>query len=146
VRTSGIKMEMEWNGMKGSRRLATNPLNSFQLNSNQIRSSQPIQSELEVDYNTKFVDAVNPDAYTRLILDVLRGKQAAFVRDDELTESWKIFTPLLHRIEKEKTEPIRYQQGSRGPEIQDALVEDWGYIRNEDYVMYRGKVVHKSKI
>ena len=109
-------------------------------------SSQPIQSELEVDYNTKFANEENPDAYTRLILDVLRGKQAAFVRDDELTESWGIFTPLLHKIENENVEPLSYRQGTRGPECVDTQVEKWGYIRNEDYVMYQGKVVHKSKI
>jgi glucose-6-phosphate 1-dehydrogenase len=29
----------------------------------------------------------------------LRGKQATFVRSDELLSSWEIFTPLLKAIE-----------------------------------------------
>ena len=32
----------------------------------------------------------NPDAYTRLLLDVMRGKQGSFVRDDELRRSWEL--------------------------------------------------------
>ncbi len=31
---------------------------------------------------------------------------------DELAEAWRIFTPLLHRIEGEKITPIEYMYGS----------------------------------
>lgn len=31
-----------------------------------------------------------------------------FVRKDELSEAWRIFTPLLHQIENEKIRPIPY--------------------------------------
>ncbi|GMI06481.1 hypothetical protein TrRE_jg2181 [Triparma retinervis] len=109
-------------------------------------SSQPIQSELEVDYISRFNNERAPDAYTRLILDVLRGRTAGFVRNDELVESWKIFTPLLHKIEKEKVPPLVYKKGTRGPQVQDEVVERWGYIRNAEYVYYNGKVLPKSKI
>merc|ERR1711957_639180 len=83
-------------------------------------SAAPIQSELEVNYNTRFFNDSgksdsNPDAYTRLILDVLRGRSAAFVREDELRRSWEIFTPLLHQIEDENIQPLLYPSGSRGP-------------------------------
>lgn len=43
-------------------------------------SSKPIQSELEVNYDSRFFNRSNesnPDAYTRLIFDVLQGKQGA---------------------------------------------------------------------
>ena len=30
---------------------------------------------------------------------------------DELAEAWRIFTPLLHQIEKDKVEPIKYLYG-----------------------------------
>lgn len=49
-----------------------------------------------------------PDAYERLILDVFCGTQMHFVRSDELSEAWRIFTPLLHKIESEKIKPIPY--------------------------------------
>ena len=50
-----------------------------------------------------------PDAYERLILDVFCGSQMHFVRSDELAEAWRIFTPLLHTIEREKPAPVQYK-------------------------------------
>lgn len=58
-------------------------------------SAKPVQSELELNYDTRFFaheDKKNPEAYTRLLLDVLQGRQSAFVRDDELRRAWEIFT------------------------------------------------------
>lgn len=52
-----------------------------------------------------------PDAYERLILDVFLGSQINFVRSDELAEAWRIFTPLLHKIENEKIKPLPYVYG-----------------------------------
>ncbi len=52
-----------------------------------------------------------PDAYERLILDVFLGSQMNFVRDDELREAWRIFTPLLNKIEALKIKPIPYVYG-----------------------------------
>ena len=95
--------------------------------------------ELEVNYDSRFNDfnarGGNPDAYTRLILSVLRNKQAAFVRDDELIASWKIFTPLLHTIENSGVKPIIYECGGRGPKEADDFIRDrCDFQRNEDYV------------
>ena len=41
-------------------------------------------TDMDLTYHEKFELGSGPDAYTRLILDVLRGEQATFVRDDEL--------------------------------------------------------------
>jgi len=100
----------------------------------------PVQSELEINYDTRFFKdgedkaTANPDAYTRLILDVLQGKQGAFVRDDELRRAWEIFTPVLHKIENDNVQPIKYKTGGRGPEEADTFIaERAGYVRNLDY-------------
>jgi glucose-6-phosphate 1-dehydrogenase len=112
-------------------------------------TSKPIQSELEVNYNTRFFahqKEANPDAYTRLILDVLQGRHGAFVRDDELRRSWEIFTPLLDQIENDNIQPIVYKQGSRGPaEADKFILEHAGYIRNEDYIFYETNVARKTE-
>jgi 6-phosphogluconate dehydrogenase len=112
-------------------------------------TAKPIQSELEISYDTRFFahsKESNPDAYTRLILDVLQGKHAAFVRDDELRRAWQIFTPLLHKIERENIRPLVYPQGSRGPkEADEFIARSVGYIRNEDYVYYEGGVARKTE-
>jgi len=99
----------------------------------------PVQSELDLNYDTRYFahaeEGENPEAYTRLILDVLQGKQAAFVRDDELRRAWEIFTPLLHKIEQHNIRPIVYKQGSRGPpEADDFINQQGGYSRNAEYV------------
>lgn len=108
--------------------------------------SKPIQSELEVNYDTRYFMNhshdndnkrpvySNPDAYTRLILDVLNGNHGSFVRDDELRRAWEIFTPLLHEIETTNVKPIIYKEGSRGPVESDTFIKDKaGYIRHECY-------------
>lgn len=112
-------------------------------------TARPVQSELEVNYDTRFFahqTESNPDAYTRLILDVLQGKHAAFVRDDELRRAWEIFTPVLHQIEKDNVRPIIYSQGGRGPAESDSFIEkEASYIRNLDYVFYEGNVERKTE-
>jgi hypothetical protein len=69
-------------------------------------------------YDDRFQDLRIPDAYESLLLDVVKvgcaasvyirsdtarlstqGDRANFVRTDELDEAWRIFTPLLHKIE-----------------------------------------------
>ena len=65
-------------------------------------SFQPVESELDLTYKTRYKDLYLPDAYERLILDVFAGQQTLFVRTDELAEAWRIFTPLLHKIEQDK--------------------------------------------
>lgn len=112
-------------------------------------SSDLIQKELEVNYEDRFVDANSdkgtPDAYTRLILDVLRGKSATFVREDELRRAWEIFTPLLHKIERENIRPVSYECKSRGPPAADDFIErKSGYVRNDDYVFANGKITSKD--
>src|SRR5262245_57746260 len=72
-------------------------------------------------------------AYDRLILEVLRGDHNLFVRADELAASWRIFTPLLHKLEKEKVKPEAYEFGSRGPITSDELVKRSGFTRTEGY-------------
>jgi glucose-6-phosphate 1-dehydrogenase len=95
-------------------------------------TSTPVMSELNMSYNTNFADVNVPDAYTRLILDVLRGQQAAFVRTDELKAAWEIFTPLLHEIDQSKIKPIDYVFGSRGPKEADEMISN-SYVRPKSY-------------
>jgi len=112
-------------------------------------SSVPVQSAMKFDYESKFdmSDAGNnnPDAYTRLILDVLRGKHGGFVRDDELKRSWEIFTPLLHQIEREHIKPVSYKFGSTGPkDLEKFLREKGNYTMSDDF--FKGDGIKSSAI
>lgn len=96
-------------------------------------SNAPIQSELDLSYASRFKDVYNPDAYTRLILDALRGQQGNFVRSDELLNSWKLFTPLLEALDGGGLKPLPYEYGSRGPVAADEMKTKIGFVHSEEY-------------
>jgi glucose-6-phosphate 1-dehydrogenase len=72
-------------------------------------------SPLDLRYHSTFPANI-PDAYECLLLDVLKGNQSLFIRSDELATAWDIFTPVLHRIDNERTRPLPYPFGTTGPE------------------------------
>merc|ERR1711953_1224218 len=86
------------------------------------------ETELDLTYKSRYREARLPEAYERLILDVFVGSQTHFVRSDELAEAWRIFTPLLHQIEREKPQPIKYKYGSRGPGEADKLAQQNTFV------------------
>ncbi|XP_034732917.1 glucose-6-phosphate 1-dehydrogenase-like [Etheostoma cragini] len=87
----------------------------------------PEETELDLTYRSRYKNVKLPEAYERLILDVFCGNQMHFVRSDELREAWRIFTPLLQEIEREKIHPIPYTYGSRGPTEADDLLKRVGF-------------------
>jgi len=91
------------------------------------------QTELDLSYSTRFGVTSLPDAYERLLLDVLRGDQNLFVRKDELDSAWRIFTPVLHQIERERIRPELYPFGSRGPDSADRIAMALGVHRSPSY-------------
>ncbi|CAO3616419.1 unnamed protein product [Mucor fragilis] len=95
-------------------------------------SYQTIQTELDLTYHSRYSDLAIPDAYESLILDVLRNDHSNFVRDDELDAAWKIFTPLLHKIDAhhEDIKLSNYKYGSRGPAELDDFMKKYGYDRS----------------
>ncbi|XP_050361802.1 glucose-6-phosphate 1-dehydrogenase [Nymphalis io] len=81
-----------------------------------------METELDLTYSMRYREADVPDAYERLILDVFTGTQMHFVRNDELKEAWRIFTPVLKQLEVEHIKPLPYMYGSRGPREADAML------------------------
>ncbi|ORX89645.1 glucose-6-phosphate 1-dehydrogenase [Basidiobolus meristosporus CBS 931.73] len=104
-------------------------------------SMDTVISELDLSYRRRFSDARIPEAYESLILDALQGDHSNFVRDDELNEAWRIFTPILHEIEREGIEPLKYVYGSRGPEEADQFIESHGFQRDrQEYIWTEDQV------
>ncbi|KAF2957943.1 glucose-6-phosphate dehydrogenase [Thermotoga sp. Ku-13t] len=66
-----------------------------------------------------------PDAYERLILDVLLGDPTLFMRKDDLEVSWRLLDPVLKAWEREPERfvPEIYRAGTWGPEKADELIE-----------------------
>ena len=51
-------------------------------------------SKLDLTYKARYNTHL-PDAYERLILDVINGDKRLFIRNDELEAAWALFTPIL---------------------------------------------------
>ncbi len=61
-----------------------------------------------------------PDAYERLIMDVIRGNQTLFMRGDEVEAAWAWTDPIIEAWTEAGEKPKPYEPGSAGPE--DALM------------------------
>jgi glucose-6-phosphate 1-dehydrogenase len=81
---------------------------------------------VNVPLDMTFADALGaeateaPDAYERLIMDVIRGDQTLFMRGDEVEAAWGWADPVIAGWEARHDVPKLYDPGSPGPE--DALV------------------------
>ncbi|MGR3501505.1 glucose-6-phosphate dehydrogenase [Pseudaestuariivita sp.] len=61
-----------------------------------------------------------PDAYERLIMDVIRGNQTLFMRGDEVEAAWAWTDPVIEGWKTRGDVPKPYEPGTAGPE--DALM------------------------
>ena len=93
---------------------------------------------IDVPLDMSFADALGPqdsipDAYERLIMDVIRGNQTLFMRGDEVEAAWEWTDPVIAAWEARGDTPCPYEQGSAGPkEAQDLMHRDarrWREIR-----------------
>ncbi|WP_017430114.1 glucose-6-phosphate dehydrogenase [Vreelandella jeotgali] len=77
---------------------------------------------LHLDFNSAFPEARIPDAYERLLLEVMKGRQSLFVRRDEVEHAWRWCEQLLDHWQNLDTPPGRYPAGSWGPVASAALM------------------------
>ena len=64
-----------------------------------------------------------PDAYERLIMDVIRGNQTLFMRGDEVEAAWAWTDPIINGWIERNDVPKPYDSGSSGPEDSLTLLE-----------------------
>lgn len=65
----------------------------------------------------------NPDAYERLLLDVIRNNQTLFMRGDEVEAAWEWIDPILTAWEETGQLSHPYTAGTSGPSQAIALIE-----------------------
>ncbi len=75
---------------------------------------------MDFGYGHAFTEA-SPEAYERLILDVLLGDPPLFPRQEEVELSWKILDPI-EEFWAAQGRPEQYAPGSWGPESADELL------------------------
>ena len=83
----------------------------------------------------RFADAFKvryPDAYERLLMDVVRGNATLFMRRDEVEAAWRWVEPILETWQQAEDNPKPYIAGSWGPTAAIALIERDGRTWFED--------------
>ena len=71
-------------------------------------------ASLDLSYADAF-DERSPDAYERLLMDIMRGIPTLFMRRDEVEAAWTWCEPILKRWDETGLEPVRYHPGTDGP-------------------------------
>jgi glucose-6-phosphate 1-dehydrogenase len=81
-------------------------------------------SELDFNYSENYEGSL-PEAYERLLMDVMRGDATLFTRSDEVEAAWRIMDPILRAWrERDARIPLHfYAPGSWGPLAADDLFE-----------------------
>ncbi len=94
---------------------------------------------IDVPLDMTFAEALGPeeadfpDAYERLIMDVIRGNQTLFMRGDEVEAAWAWTDPVIAEWDRSGAAPLAYAPGTAGPEAaMDLMRRDgrhWREIR-----------------
>jgi glucose-6-phosphate 1-dehydrogenase len=78
--------------------------------------------DMDFCYSTAF-GRTTPEAYERLLLDVLAGDATLFMRRDQVEASWAWVTPILERwAALDGVAPPTYEAGTWGPREADELI------------------------
>ncbi|PXF32939.1 glucose-6-phosphate dehydrogenase [Pokkaliibacter plantistimulans] len=87
---------------------------------------------LELNFSEAFKQDRIPDAYERLLLEVMLGNQSLFVRRDEVEYAWRWVDQIIQGWENSNEPPKKYQAGTWGPVSSIALISRDGRSWNED--------------
>lgn len=104
----------------------------FQFNGKKPGTGNEIFS-VKMDYCQNCETMGNsPEAYERLIFDVIRGDSTLFTRWDEIEASWKFVDSIANAWEKEAPTFPNYDSGTWGPMEADKLLDrenrKWWFI------------------
>jgi glucose-6-phosphate 1-dehydrogenase len=89
-----------------------------------IPGSRRRLQEVRMDFRYGTAFAVPPpEAYERLLLDVLLGDPTLFTRTDEVDSAWRFITKIIDTWDRpDYKPPAKYEAGSWGPPEADALI------------------------
>jgi glucose-6-phosphate 1-dehydrogenase len=96
------------------------------------------KSKLDLSFSEEFGDRRIADAYEKLILEVMIGNQALFVRRDEVEQAWSWVDSIMAAWAANNEQPEPYQAGTWGP------VSSIGLLAREDRHWYETKLKRKG--
>jgi glucose-6-phosphate 1-dehydrogenase len=92
-------------------------------------------SRLTFDYEREFGKEALPEAYERLLLDVIHGDPSLFMRSDVIERSWEIIDPIVEATARWDDPIVEYPIGSWGPpEAEKMLQTQHDHWQNPDDV------------
>ena len=81
--------------------------------------------DMEFHYEDSFGKTAIPEAYERLLLDVLTGDASLFTRADEVETAWAIIDPIIRAWDSQKPPLAFYEPATWGPaEATELLAKD----------------------
>jgi glucose-6-phosphate 1-dehydrogenase len=84
--------------------------------------------KMEFNYSSSF-GARTPEAYERLLLDVMAGDATLFMRRDAVETAWQFVMPILNTWEQSRVRYLpEYRAGTWGPLEADRLIEADGRL------------------
>ncbi|WP_336366810.1 glucose-6-phosphate dehydrogenase [Marinobacter sp. C2H3] len=90
------------------------------------------QGPLELTFSETFEAERIPDAYERLLWEVMKGNQYLFVRRDEVEYAWRWVDQVIGNWQDAGNPPKRYAAGSWGPVASIAMITRDGRSWYED--------------
>jgi glucose-6-phosphate 1-dehydrogenase len=96
------------------------------------------KSKLDLSFSEEFGDSRIADAYEKLLLEVMIGNQALFVRRDEVEQAWSWADSIIAAWNNNNEPPEPYQAGTWGPVSSIAL------LAREDRSWYESKIKRKK--
>jgi len=73
------------------------------------------KTKLDLSFSDTFDNDRIADAYEKLLLEVMMGNQALFVRRDEVEEAWNWVDSIINAWDSSREPPHAYQAGTWGP-------------------------------
>jgi glucose-6-phosphate 1-dehydrogenase len=78
--------------------------------------------KMEFNYSSSF-GGTTPEAYERLLLDVMAGDATLFMRRDQVAAAWEFVMPILNHWQRQHVRDLpEYQAGTWGPVEADRLI------------------------
>lgn len=93
------------------------------------------KSYLNLSFSEAFQGERIADAYEKLLLEVMLGNQALFVRRDEVEQAWSWVDSIIDAWNNSNEPPEQYQAGTWGP------VNSIGLLAKEGRAWYQSKAV-----
>ncbi len=92
------------------------------------------KSKLDLSFSEEFSETRIADAYEKLLLEVMIGNQALFVRRDEVEQAWHWADSIINAWQSNSEGPEPYQAGTWGP------VSSIGLLAREERSWYESKI------